>query len=592
MSGQPYNTPLDMANARQAYLANLQLRAELDDKNLQANKVYVKTGQLPVEPTDTRTLTEKLADVERLKIDIRSKLQEITDGEQAGKIVENLSPEQLTFLSQNFAPIKDQMKRNYAIGVPADVFVDYLRRYIEKFNITKGVELGLQQSSANQLLLNQRTIMSNMASKRDIIDINDAIDRYGLQNTNLGKSIKVNLEQLQDVIDVLPETFVEMSKADNSIQQNQLLQMIKNLVEDIPSHLQIDALLNQLIVMARSGDRRGLIMILEKIDELTASGMDRREEIAILKKVIDENRPIEVEAKSGGEQIQQAEAIKIPKGRLELMSSQDPNFNQGQSSVAMGRNRDEMIRYIDRVFPNVKAEAPERVSTKLKLAEEITGKKKGSINKYSDADLRMIVKELNGILVANGYGVPIGGLGLMKGTGISRVRPSQVFQSDIDYTKGIQSSAKFVPIGRYLINKRQLDKDIIAIKRPAGSTIPTLPSQRVSRNFGNVMRKVIGGGLPTYDELSNLTDDERVYLHKVAKETRIDDKLSIPTPKKDEDERDINQFEILKGQILSGNDNIELVKKFKTIILKLSRKDLIPKAQVKDLLLDLATLGH
>ena len=51
MSGQPYKTPIDIANARQAYLANLQLRAELDDKNLQANKVYIKTGQLPVEPS-------------------------------------------------------------------------------------------------------------------------------------------------------------------------------------------------------------------------------------------------------------------------------------------------------------------------------------------------------------------------------------------------------------------------------------------------------------------------------------------------------------------------------------------------------------
>jgi hypothetical protein len=106
------------------------------------------------------------------------------------------------------------------------------------------------------------------------------------------------------------------------------------------------------------------------------------------------------------------------------------------------------------------------------------------------------------------------------------------------------------------------------------------------------MRKIVGGSLPSYDELSSLTDDERVYLHKVARETRIDDKISIPTPKKDEDEKDINQFEILKGQILAGNDNLDVVKKFKAIILKLSRKDLIPKAQVKDLLLDLATLGH
>ena len=38
MSGQPYKNQLDILKVREAYLANLKLRAELDDKNLQANR--------------------------------------------------------------------------------------------------------------------------------------------------------------------------------------------------------------------------------------------------------------------------------------------------------------------------------------------------------------------------------------------------------------------------------------------------------------------------------------------------------------------------------------------------------------------------
>lgn len=597
MSGQPYNTRLDMAKARQAYLANLQLRAELDDKNLQANKVYVKTGQLPVEPTDTRTLTEKLADVERLKIDIRSKLQEITDGEQAGKIVENLSPDELAFLSQNFQPIKEQMKRNYAIGVPAEAFIDYLRRYIEKFNLTKGVELGLQQSSARELLANQEIILRRMVGVGDLDRIIYYVREAGIQNSQLGRNLKDNIDELKDAISTLNADVLNQQKfnsIENAIEKAQILQLLTNITETMPDKDEISTLLLELEKASVKRDVATLVQVLSKLQELTDTGTDLREEISVLQKIIDENKPIEIP--NAGQAVLIEEDIPPPPSRLgrEIAKEYRTIDNiQGIPSSLSTKGR--LIDYYDKMFKYIKTDVGGIASSQYALQ---------TIGKYANssanvADLRKLVENLNLRLRDKMYEgsatdaqlVAHYGRG-MKGKGISRVRPSQVFQSDIDYTNGIQPSAKFVPIGRYLINKRQLDKDIIAIKRPAGSTIPTLPSQRVSRNFGNVMRKVVGGGLPTYDELSNLTDEERVYLHKVAKETRIDDKLSIPTPKKDEDERDINQFEILKGQILSGNDNIELVKKFKTIILKLSRKDLIPKAQVKDLLLDLATLGH
>ena len=53
----------------------------------------------------------------------------------------------------------------------------------------------------------------------------------------------------------------------------------------------------------------------------------------------------------------------------------------------------------------------------------------------------------------------------------------------------------------------------------------------------------------------------------------------------------IDQFEVLKGEIMAGNDNKDLVKKFKIMILKLSNSQMLPKAQVRELLVDLASMG-
>lgn len=617
MSGQPYKTPLDISKTRKAYLANLKLRAELDDKNLQANKTYIRTGQLPSEPTDTRTLTEKLADIERLKIDIQRKLLEITDGRQANNIVNNLSSEQLVFLSQNFTPIRDQMKRNYSLGVQSDIFIDFLNRYIEKYNITKGVDFGLQQGSANQILANQETIKENLPDKRDIQALRELIRQTEGINNPLSDRVLQNLAIMQGMIDEIPQILDRSRQLNNDILSERILQMINNVAEQMPSKQDIIEMYIKLSKRIEAGDARAVNAVLSNADDITTFDPDTQDIIGIAQN-LSGTVPTTAEIKKKEDETDVIPPQEVTTGKI--LGPKESAFLEKSKKMNDDILRD--YKNSEKLQPDTKAVKNEYIKKMYKYIENDentpnlpTYIKKLSNNKslssLNSEELNKVIKDLNekilkklvtirknidkleGITdfvtfeqLKSTYGQG------MKGRGITRIRPSQVFESDIDYNIGIQPSPKFAPIGRYLINKRQLDKDIIAIKRKAGSTIPNLPSQRVSRNLGGIIRKIIGGSLPSFDELNNLSDEERIFLDKIAKETRIEGRLSIPTPKKDEDEKDINQFEILKGQILSGNDNTDLVKKFKTILLKLSRKDLIPKIQVKELLLDLATLGH
>jgi hypothetical protein len=114
----------------------------------------------------------------------------------------------------------------------------------------------------------------------------------------------------------------------------------------------------------------------------------------------------------------------------------------------------------------------------------------------------------------------------------------------------------------------------------------------VSKDFGNVIRTIVGGGHPEFRHLEKLDDEEKLYLNQLVKKSNIQDRLSIPTPNRDDDEKDIHQYEVMKGEILSGNDSFDMVKKFKILIMKLMRKELLPKNQAKDILLDLATMGY
>ena len=99
MSGQPLVKPLDAERFRKEYLKTLDLQESNNKKNLEANRLFIKTGT-PQQPDDTRTVEERFEDVERLKVEARPQLQQLMDGGQAEKVIQNATPTQLYFIIQ------------------------------------------------------------------------------------------------------------------------------------------------------------------------------------------------------------------------------------------------------------------------------------------------------------------------------------------------------------------------------------------------------------------------------------------------------------------------------------------------------------
>ena len=755
-SGQPYRTALDMKKVEDTFRANLRQQIRLDEENYRANMTYLKTGQLPVSALpDTRTVTEKLLDVERMKVELQKKLLTITDGFEANKIVQNLSSDQLRFLSQNFGPIQEAMKKLYSVGVLADIFIDYLNRYIDKFNQNQGLDNNLQQQAGiNEILLNSRTILDQMANVNDVNRIIQKIRSTG--NTN--NIILDELARLRDFINVLPNIVNDINKTNNAIIQNDLDALLNMVANDLPTNGQLDEINRKLDVAIRARDNLALGQILDDLQGLIMSNDDIQMQMGILQRSINQTNDTtsailqQMATKDDfTEIIKQLQQIKIQqiktspetkriiKELTEMRKMVDvlPTIINDSNMESNAQLKTQVNEILDRIvndmptnrqLESVRAQlyeairandaigiegilqqlaqlvasnndiigrvgilqdnitqlkrdlrtgqAPEKEPAPINIRgppprlrgqpPDLSGEdvsqlkpvnpvrslgddfhsnvqtlysrgfsesaKMGTsdkrdfitealevlepilkdttaeeiISRYSDDQSTNIMdvynKELSelldyvmGILKDNLFAPSGRGMKSkkMKGRGITlRKYTSEVLPTDVDYSKGIKASAKFVPMGRHLINVNQLNKDIIAIKRQKGSVINSLPSQRVSRNLSGVIKKIIGGSLPTFDEINDLSEDEKTYLSKVANETQINDKISIPTPKKSTDEQDVNQFEILRGQILAGNDSNEVVKKFKSIILKLSNKNMIPKGQVRELLLDLTALGH
>jgi len=261
------------------------------------------------------------------------------------------------------------------------------------------------------------------------------------------------------------------------------------------------------------------------------------------------------------------------------------------------KNLEEKIEYHENVIKNAKVDIANATPPNYDLQKINKIKTSGKIiksatNEIKDASIKLekLKKELHDI---TGQGI-MKRRGRPRGCGIVKQKPySESVKAHVSYDKGIMESPRFVKFGKYLINNHKLNNDdIFALKQPSGGALQEFPSVRLSKHLSNVIKKMVGGGVPSYNDLNGLSEPEKAYLHKVSTRSNIVDKFSIPAPSKDQYEKDIHEFEVLKGEIMAGNDSKELIKKFKLHLMKLSKMGSLPKREVSEVMEELIQMGY
>ena len=190
------STPNSRDAIRQQYLNNLTLDIANMTKNLNANKLFKANGSTGSEPADTRSATEKYADIDNLRVQVRAGLKEITDGVEAERIVADISVPELQFLAGHLPFIVSDLKPKWKLGVPAGSFLPYFRKLMRKNIETEGIEYGLSQPSGGGVA----TTAINFTSKNDYEELGE-----DLKNLSGTPRDKINSEALM-------ERFEELAK--------------------------------------------------------------------------------------------------------------------------------------------------------------------------------------------------------------------------------------------------------------------------------------------------------------------------------------------------------------------------------------------
>lgn len=141
--------------------------------------------------------------------------------------------------------------------------------------------------------------------------------------------------------------------------------------------------------------------------------------------------------------------------------------------------------------------------------------------------------------------------------------------------------------GKYRISIAKLKQNLLSVSRPS--------------NKSHVMTHLIG------DELKNLlldykdhqkfnvsayhelNPDQKLIFNLLLQQSGMDDTLGIRV-KVEELPKLIDRYELLRGQVLAGNDSLEVRKELRNVVLKLVKLNKLPQKQSFDLLLELALL--
>jgi len=645
-------TASDRNSARNEYIKNLQLETSNNLMNYNANQVFKQTGVLPPSITallDTRSITEKYADTQKARVAVLSGLREITDGANANQIVSQIQSKDMITLLNNLPQIIAEIKPKWSLGITAPAFMGYWDNYKKAIALNSGVSV-YPIIQSNQLLTNiegvLQDIKATLPSQEELQQLKNLFNLLPKSTkTQMASKIIEDAKKEAGRITARADAISRIKEADPVLLQEkiQVIQMAINtfpdrqLIRDLTQQAQIASQLDR---SPQEADK----LADEVISDLSIAQPSLTQEFESLEKELESlvSTPISttsspmttVASESTREQTGRNEYINTETGKREFFQGIPETFSQWES-MKWENKRDFIKTIFKNSDPRINWGSIPKPHSIKHLAQyeynpgntKYTTKGERSNQWIGDTNIEELMKEYfsqkskGGAEESKSTGTepPLEptpediqkgttGSGIKKkhriqGKGVNAHRthaPTTNLTSGgnyyqkpkIDTSHKVEKVPSYIEFGKHVLHQHNLQGGILQIRRHSGTIINDLPRQAVGGKLKKVLITLTGTGSPSFEDINELTDSEKNLLNKVVKHCKIDQRLLVPTPNKSKEEQDFNRLQILSGEITAGNNNPQIVKELKTVLLRLKNCGRIPKKHAHEIMEDLLSLGY
>jgi len=602
----PCIKPTDAAKYRQQYESNLVLQAANNQKNLNANLILKQTGQTPNPLTDYRTTTEKAADIEGMVKEVRSFISSagFCNSTESNEVARELAPAELYFVMTYKILIAEGFKGR---GVPAATLVAYIRKLMRKTQQTQGVDYGLQQETGEAILLSSQQVLSQMPSQGDITSLRATIQTIGRRMDIRGSHMETLIEAIARDLNAMSSAIPnadDFQKMDSlpTPQRAEIQQLLNSALRDIPTKNDLNNKLNQLFIALNANDAKRTHEVLADLNQILDLNKEIFTELLDIKELI-RQAIAEMASSPKSESLPTASASARPTSPVKVTHADivpPTHFNRKVSPEEikekghLTRGEWENLSHKARsFFLRKKIDTGELTKVGKTTITNTRASNTGDgseldINRYYD----IYDEEQGEKKPSAGEGHGLTGCGLVK----TKTKTKQIDNRNRNHSSNgtvdgvVVKPPSYTPFGRYVLNKRKLQDNILMLHRANGGVVKDFPSHKVSPNLGKILRGLTGGVIPHVDHINGLSIPEQEHLHKIVTAAHIDN-VPVQTPQIDSKEKENQRFEILKGEIQAGNDNKTLVREFKVLLLRFIQQGRIPRREGHEILVDLTAMG-
>jgi hypothetical protein len=153
---------------------------------------------------------------------------------------------------------------------------------------------------------------------------------------------------------------------------------------------------------------------------------------------------------------------------------------------------------------------------------------------------------------------------------------------------GGEPSERYIALGKFAINMRQLKKGVLQVVYKSLAVNPTFNPRPISNEFHNYLHELLTNKHSIQSLYKLMPDEEKELFERLTINAGVFDKLGIPKIGiLDKDKNEMERFKLLHGEFLAGNDNTSMIRELRNLILKFLSENRISKNKAYEYLLEL-----
>jgi hypothetical protein len=135
-----------------------------------------------------------------------------------------------------------------------------------------------------------------------------------------------------------------------------------------------------------------------------------------------------------------------------------------------------------------------------------------------------------------------------------------------------------------LVHRNNLLGGKLQVRSPNKNKVYGFKSQNITNNIKDILLKLNKKEPITFKDVDKLNEQEKNQLYTIGKKMHVSELFDIPSTLKSNEDKLKDEFFLLRGSIMAGNNNPDLLRKFKIVLLKMKNNKLISLQEYNEVL--------